>query len=467
MRIHLLGIGGAGMSAIARLLHARGDQVSGDDRAASPLLQALNAEGIPAWVGHLPEHLDAREGLPAVEVVAPSSAIPRDAAELVEARRRGLPVWHRGELLNALLEGRVGVAVAGTHGKSTTTGMLATALIGAGEDASFIIGATPLPLGTNARHGGGSVFVLEADEYDRTFLRLTPTVAVITSVAFDHPDIFKDLSDTQNAFALFARSAPAEGAVVACADDPGVREALRRAAPLTAPLIDYGLHAGAWRATALRPNALGGIDFAFTGPAGQAGTCSLRVPGDHNVLNALCALATGDALGVPVDRLSAGLGAYRGAERRFELLGEARGVRVIDDYAHNPAKIRAALAAARQRFPVGRIWAIWQPHTFSRTVALMDEFATAFKDADEIITLPVYAAREALADFPADANWLNAIAISRRIRHPASRPAATMADATGMLFALARGGDVVITLSAGDGNQVGKALLAALKGAGG
>ena len=445
------------MSAIARILRARGDDVSGDDRVASAALDALNAEGIPAWVGHQLAHLEG------VEAVTPSSAISRDEPELVEARRLGLPIWHRGDLLNALLRDRVGVAVAGTHGKSTTTSMIATVLSDAGLDPSFIIGATPQPLGVNARHGAGEAFVLEADEYDRTFLRLAPRIAVITNVEFDHPDTYADLGDTKNAFALFARSAPADGAVIVCADDAGAQDALARAAPLAAPVIDYGLKRGGWRAHHPRPNALGGVDFDYTGPAGQMGGCSLRVPGDHNALNALCALVVADALGVPADIAARSLGGFGGVGRRFELRGEARGVRIIDDYGHNPTKIRATLAAARQRYPVARLWAVWQPHTFSRTRALIEEFALAFGDADEVLVLPVYAARERIEDFPYDAAWLNPIAISRRLRHRSARPMATMSDAAGMLFGLTRGGDVVITLSAGDGNAVGERLLSMLR----
>jgi UDP-N-acetylmuramate--alanine ligase len=243
----------------------------------------------------------------------------------------------------------------------------------------------------------------------------------------------------------------------------GAQDALARAAPLAAPVIDYGLKRGAWRAHHPRPNALGGVDFDYTGPAGQMGGCSLRVPGDHNALNALCALVVADALGVPVDMAARSLGGFAGVGRRFELRGEARGVRVIDDYGHNPTKIRATLAAARQRYPVARLWAVWQPHTFSRTRALIEDFASAFGDADEVLVLPVYAARERIEDFPYDAAWLNPIAISRRLRHRSARPVATMTDAAGMLFGLARGGDVVITLSAGDGNAVGERLLSMLR----
>jgi UDP-N-acetylmuramate--alanine ligase len=462
MKIHIMGIGGAGMSAIARLLHARGVTVTGDDRMASPVLDALQAEGISTFVGHDPAHLDG------VDAVAPSSAVSKDEPELVAARTRGIPVWHRGDVLNMLMRGSdeqpsVGIAVAGTHGKSTTTGMIATILYDAGLDPSFIIGATPASLGVNARAGAGEAFVVEADEYDRTFLRLEPRIAVITNIEFDHPDIYKDLDDTIDAFTQFAQVVPADGALVVCADDEGVTTLLKRAAPLKATLVDYGFKRGAWRCGNVRANPMGGVEFAFTGSAGQMGNVSLRVPGEHNVLNALAALATADALGVPMEQAIASLGRYSGAGRRFELKGERRGIRVFDDYAHHPTEIRATLSAARQRYPVGNLWAIWQPHTYSRTVALMDEFATAFGDADQVIVLPIYAARERAEDFGFAANALNPIELSRRIKHKHVRNAASLGDALGMLMSQVHGGDVVITLSAGDGNQVGERLLEMLK----
>ncbi len=475
-----MGIGGAGMSAIARVMKARGFAVSGDDRAHSPVLDALNAEGIPAFVGHDPAHLDG------VDALAPSSAIARDEPELVTARARGIPVWHRGDVLNMLMQGyngrggpsgdeaSIGIAVAGTHGKSTTTGMIATILSDAGYDPSFIIGATPMPLGVNARAGGGDVFVVEADEYDRTFLRLHPRIAVITNIEFDHPDTYRDLDDTIAAFAAFAGNVPANGAIIACADDPGVARALKQAElsqshPLPADeadrpaVIDYGFQRGTWRASNARANPLGGVDFAYVGPAGHAGQVSLRVPGEHNVLNALASLAVAEAVGVPIEEAVKSLGGFLGSGRRFELRGERRGIRVFDDYAHHPTEIRATLRAARQRFPVARIWAVWQPHTYSRTIALMDEFAESFTDADRVIVLPIYAARERVEDFGFAASALNPIEISRRLTHQHARNAASFGDALGILISQARGGDVVVTLSAGDGNLVGERLLEMLR----
>jgi UDP-N-acetylmuramate--alanine ligase len=459
MKIHMMGIGGAGMSAIARVLHGRGVTVTGDDRTASPVLDELNAEGITVVLGHDPAHLVG------VDVLAPSSAISRNEPEVLAAEARGIAVWHRGDLLNYMMRETasgnpaIGIAVAGTHGKSTTTGMLATILFDAGLDPTFIIGATPASLGVNARAGNGDVFVVEADEYDRTFLHLEPSIGVVTNVDFDHPDIYKDLDDTLDAFAMFARNLPADGALVACADDAGVEQMLMRAATLKAQLVDYGFHRGAWRCSNSRANPMGGMEFAFSGPGGQMGTVSLRVPGEHNVLNALAALATADVVGVAMQDAMSSLGRYTGAGRRFEQLGEANGVRVIDDYAHHPTEIKATLKAARERYPVANIWAVWQPHTFSRTVALMEQFLDAFTDADRVIVLPIYAAREKAEDFGFAANALNPIEIARRLHHRNVRNAASLGDALGILMSQVRGGDVVITLSAGDGNQVGQRLL--------
>jgi UDP-N-acetylmuramate--alanine ligase len=462
MKIHILGVGGSGMQPIARLLHAREYVVSGDDRADSPALEALRQEGIQTYVGHDPAHLVG------VDAVAPSSAISKDEPELVAARAKGIPIWHRGDVLNMLMRGSgdhptVGVAVAGTHGKSTTTSMIATILVDADLDPSFIIGATPISLGVNARAGAGEAFVVEADEYDRTFLRLEPQIAIITNVDFDHPDIYKDLDDTIDTFAQFAHNVSADGALIVCADDSGATEMLRRAGTLQAQVVDYGFKHGAWRCSNPRANPMGGMEFTYSGPAGQMGTCSLRVPGEHNVLNALAALATADALGVSMEDAVASLGRYSGAGRRFELRGERRGIRVFDDYAHHPTEIKATLQAARTRYPVANIWAVWQPHTYSRVVALMDQFASAFQDADQVIVLPIYAAREKADDFGFAANALNPIEISRRIQHHHVHNAASLGDALGMLISQVRPGDVVVTLSAGDGNQVGERLLEMLR----
>ncbi len=471
LRIHIMGIGGAGMSAIARVLHQRGVRVSGDDRADSPALQALRAEGIPAFVGHDPRHLEGAALGGLVDVLAPSSAVAKDEPELLAARERGLRIWHRGDLLSALLQDTTAIAVAGTHGKSTTTAMIAMILQEAGLDPSYIVGATAPSLGVNARHGAGEPFVVEADEYDRTFLRFQPKVAVLTNVEFDHPDIYKDLADTLDAFTQFASSVPSDGLVILCADDEGSATVGKRLAEPTATgtphVVDYGINRGSWRATNVRSNTLGGMDFSFHGPAANggevAGACSLWLAGDHSVRNALAALVVADACGVSAADAARTLGGFKGAERRFELKGDLRGIKVFDDYGHHPTEIRATLSAARGRFPLAKLWAVWQPHTYSRTLALMDDFAGAFKDSDQVIVLPIYAAREKLEDFGPAGNALNPIEISRKIKHKHARNAAGFGDAIGMLMSQVRGGDVVITFSAGDGNVVGVRLLEMLK----
>ena len=449
LHIHIMGIGGAGMSAIARVLRARGAIVTGCDGKSSPVLAALNAEGITAHVGHDPAHL-AGAGVP-VQALAPSSAISKDDVEVAAARAKGIPIWHRGDLLGALMHDKVGIAVAGTHGKSTTTSMIATILMNADLDPSFIIGATPTNLGSNARHGAGEAFVIEADEYDRTFLRLQPKLAVVTNVEFDHPDIYKDFDDTLNAFAQFANLVPEDGALIACEDDEGCVALLKKTTDDRPPtteakssvvggqssIITYGIHRGQWRATNLRVNPLGGMDFNFSGPGQHGavtGVVSLRVPGEHNVRNALAALVVAEACGVPAAQAAESLGVFRGADRRFELKGEARGIRIFDDYAHHPTEIKATLQGARMRYPVGNIWAIWQPHTYSRTIALMDEFVQAFMEADQVIVLPIYAAREKADDFGFAATALNPIEISRKINHKSCRDAASFGDALGILL---------------------------------
>ncbi len=451
-----MGIGGAGMSAIARFLRARGARVSGDDRTESATVAALRAEGMAISIGHDPAHLSD------VTILAPSSAVPADEPELVAARAQGLRVWHRGDLLQALIADHFTIAVAGTHGKSTTSAMVATILDAAGLDPSFIIGATPLNFGTNARAGNGNVFVLEADEYDRTFLRFFPRLAVVTNIEFDHPDTFRDFDDLLACFVTFVEQIPADGALVVCAEDAGCAELLRRARP-RAPVIEYGFQRGTWQAQHAQPNPLGGMDFVFRGASTSGpveGHCSLRVGGEHNVLNALAALVVADLCGVPSNQATQALSSYQGASRRFELRGEAGGVRVIDDYAHHPTEIKATLRAARLRYPVARIWAIWEPHTYSRTQALLADFAVAFADADRVVVLPVYAARESPRSSAED---MNPTYLARRLQHKHVFSAASFGDALGVLLSRVRPGDVVITLSAGNGNQVGERLLETLR----
>ena len=454
-RIHLIGIGGAGLSAIAQVLLEEGYAVSGSDQQASVTTESLAARGAQVTVGHRAENVVG------ADLVVVSSAVPPGNPEIVEARARRIPVIKRAELLGRMMRGRRGVAVAGTHGKTTTTGMIAQILLEAGQDPTFIVGGVIGSLGTNARAGTGP-FVIEADEYDRTFLGLQPWAAVVTNVEHDHPDCYPTFEAMFGAFGEFVDLLPAEGVLVACRDNPPAKElGDRRALREGQPVVMYGLGDGAaWRAVDVQSNNAGGSDYVLLRDRQSAGLVRLRVPGLHNVVNSLAALAVADQFGVSFAQASKSLTEFRGMLRRFEIKGEAAGVTVVDDYGHHPTEIKATLAAARTRFPGRGIWAVFQPHTFSRTKILMDDFAKAFADADHVIVTDIYAARErdtlgiSSADIVARMNDTR----RREARHIPGLDAAAE-----HLLANVKPGDVVITLSAGDGNLVGEKLLAGLR----
>ncbi len=450
--VHLVGIGGAGLSAIARVLMEQGVAISGSDLALSPVAEALARDGARIYVGHRAEQVAG------ADLVVVSSAVPEGNVEVQAARTAGIPVVHRDWVLGKLMEGRIGVAVAGTHGKTTTTAMIATVLWNAGLDPTFIVGGVVLGLGTNARAGRGPHFVVEADEYDRTFLGLRPRVAVVTNVEHDHPDCYPTFARFRAAFAEFVELLPPDGLLVNCLDD---QVALELGAARTAQggqVASYGLQGkGTWTARDVTPNPSGGSDFVAV-RAGQAlGEVRLRVPGRHNILNALAALAVTDYLGVPFPTARSALEGFRGVARRFELKGEADGVTVVDDYAHHPTEIRATLAAARQRFPGRPLWAVWQPHTYSRTKALLAEFAQSFERADHVLVLPIYAAREQ------DTLGISSADVVAAMRHPDARLVGSREEAVAILGTEVAPGDVVLTLGAGDGDRVGEWLLVALR----
>lgn len=448
--IHFVGIGGAGLSAIARVLMQLGYQVSGSDRMASPMTRALAQEGAEVHIGHRPEQVDS------ADMVVVSSAVPQDNVEVQAARAQGIPVVKRADFLGDLMAGRLGVAVAGSHGKTTTTGMIATALLVAGQDPTFIVGGQIAHLGTNARAGRGP-FVIEADEYDRMFLGLRPTVAVVTNVEHDHPDCYPTFADFQAAFEAFARLVPAEGLLVVCADDPGAR-ALGALLEPDVQVVRYGLSEMAhWRAVDVQPNGAGGSDFVALTGGTTRGLVRLRVPGLHNVVNSLAVLAVADWLGLPWDAVTEALRTFRGMERRFEVKGVAAGVTVVDDYAHHPTEIRATLAAARTSYPGRCIWAVWQPHTYSRTRVLLDDFAAAFDDADHVVVTPIYAARES------DDLGVSSADVVARMHHPDARTVAGLGEAAALLADKVSSGDVVLTLGAGDGYLIGEWLLERLR----
>jgi len=452
-RVHLIGIGGAGLSAIAQVLLEQGQRVSGSDLRASAATDQLAAHGATISVGHRAENVaDA-------ELIVVSSAVPQDNPEIAEARRRGVPIVKRAEFLGRLMAGRKGVAIAGTHGKTTTTGMIAQILLEAGLDPAFIVGGVIGSLGLNARAGAGP-FVIEADEYDRTFLGLSPWAAVITNIEHDHPDCYPTLGDMLGAFGAFVERVQEGGLLVACRDSLPARELGERRERQGNFVVTYGLDAGAlWRAVNMQPNNAGGSDYVLLMEGRSAGLVRLRVPGLYNVVNSLAALAVTDQLGVSFSRARDALTEFRGMLRRFEIKGEAGGVTVVDDYGHHPSEIRATLAAARARFPGRAVWAVFQPHTYSRTKTLLDDFAAAFADADHVIVTAIYAAREA---HTLGISGQDVVARILNVRRGDARYVAELEEAAAYLAARVKPGDVVITLSAGDGNRVGELLLQAL-----
>lgn len=450
--VYLVGIGGIGLSAIARVLLAQGHRVSGSDRRASTITDALADEGMTVYIGHDASHLPAD-----ADLIIVSSAVPADNPEVVAAQQRGIPVVKRAEVLGAMMTGKVGIAVAGTHGKTTITALIAFTLMRAGYEPTFIVGGVLHDLDTNARAGKGPHFVVEADEYDHTFLGLRPQMAVVTNIEVDHPDCYPDLESMIEAFRSFLALVPSDGCVVGCSDDGRVRGLLGELRAV--PRITYGLDSGAdWQATDIRATEVGGGDFLVRHKGRDVGRFSIRLSGVHNVQNALAVLAVAHHLSVDQETVRGALAEFQGTGRRFEHKGTAGRVTVIDDYAHHPTQIRATLAAARARFPQSVIWAVFQPHTYSRTKALLDEYAASFGDADHVVVTAIYAAREY------DTLGVSAADLLARTPHPDARLIADLDAVTEYLVAHVQPGDVVLTLGAGDGYLVGEKLLGRLRG---
>jgi UDP-N-acetylmuramate--alanine ligase len=436
--VHLVGVGGAGMSGLARLLLAAGHRVTGSDRSRSATLEALAALGAEVWAPH-----DAtRLGRP--DLVVASTAIRATNPELVAARILGVPVLGRAQLLALLMAGRDGIAIAGTSGKTTTTAMVVAILQAAGLDPSFAVGGDLKDSGVNAAAGTGPHFVAEADESDGSFLELHPTVAVVTNVEADHLDHWGDLEAVRGAFRTFVGQLPADGTAVLCADDPG---ALDLAGSAPCPVVGYGFADRAdVRGDDLALDAWSS-SFAVTGRGRPLGRVTLGVPGRHNVQNALGAIAAALAVGAPFQAAVAALAGFAGAARRFHLRGEVAGVTLVDDYAHNPPKVAAALAAARLG-PWKRVVAVFQPHLYSRTRLFAAEFGAALAAADLVVVTDVYAARE---DPEPGVDGALVAVEARRARpdldcvYEPDRAALAPRVAT-----LVQPGDLVLTLGAGD-----------------
>ena len=455
-RVHFAAIGGAGMSGIARIMLARGVTVSGSDSADSPLLGELAAAGARVTVGH------AAENLGSADTLVVSSAIRADNPELLEAQRRGIRVLHRAAALASVMLGHQAIAVAGTHGKTTTTSMITTVLLHSGADPSYVIGGILAATGLGAAQGGGSAFVVEADESDGSFLMFAPDAAVVTSVEADHLDNYGTLAAIEAAFAAFAGKISDGGLLLACADDPGARALARTVRPGVTALT-YGTAAGAsYRVSDITARGMSTL-LTVTGGQGTMlagagpGQLEIAVPGRHNALNAAAAFGLTVQVGVAVADVVAGLAAYRGARRRMELKGEADGVQVIDSYAHHPTELAADLAAARDIATGGRVIAIFQPHLFSRTRLFATEFGAALGQADEVLVLDVYAAREDPEPGVTGRLIADAVPGGGAVFLPdrAAIPAA--------VAGLAKPGDLVLTMGAGDVTQLGPQIIAALK----
>ncbi len=481
-RIHFVGIGGIGMSGIAELLANLGFDVSGSDARRSDATDRLKTKfGVKVYEGHQPAHIgDA-------EVVVFSSAVRASNPEIVEASRRGIPVIPRAEMLAELMRLRFSIAVAGSHGKTTTTSMIAVVLERAGVDPTAVIGGRLSAFGSNARLGRSEYLVAEADESDRSFLMLWPTIAVLTNIDHEHMESYGSFADLQQAFVEFANKVPFYGSVVACADEPDLAAVLPR---VNRRVVTYGLNDGADEAgphvrepasdKAVGPVKAGpfvrGVDVELGAFGGRCvvyrgdgwnrerlGALQLSIPGRHNLQNALAAVAVADRLGIDFSHVASALADFRGAERRFERCGEAGGVLVVDDYGHHPTEIAAVLAAARATLG-RRLVVAFQPHRYTRTQRLMDAFGPALREADEIVLTDIYAASEDAIP------GVTIEALAEAIRSGSGRPvrvAKSLDDVIPAILEIARPGDAVITLGAGSIGSLPSRLIEALGQRGG
>jgi UDP-N-acetylmuramate--alanine ligase len=456
VKVHFVGIGGIGMSGIAELLLNLGYGVSGSDLKESEITRRLASLGGKVVLGHRAENVG-----PDVDVVVTSSAVRRATnPEAVAARARGIPVIRRAEMLAELMRLKDAVAIAGSHGKTTTTSLIATVLEHAGLQPTAVVGGKLNAFGSNARLGKGEWIVVEADESDGSFLHLTPTIAVVTNVDAEHLDHYGTAEALHQAFVDFADRVPFYGLVVLCLDHPTVQHLIPR---LSKRHVTYGISPQAdWRADEVKLSAFS-ARFAVWHRGKRLGEVALKMVGAHNVLNALAACAVAHELGIPFERAAEALGEFAGVQRRFTVRGEAGGILVVDDYGHHPAEIRATLLGARASFPQRRIVCAFQPHRYTRTRDLMGDFATAFNDADVLVLGDIYAAGE--EPIPG----VSGEKLHAAVRACGHRDATFVPDRAALatvLRARVRTGDLVLTLGAGDVTHAGEELLALLGGGG-
>jgi UDP-N-acetylmuramate--alanine ligase len=451
----LVGIGGIHMSAIARILLAWGHQVSGSDVKLSPLTDRLRELGATVHQGHEASHLrDA-------ELVVYTAAAQVENPELAEARRRGLPVLQRAEMVARLMAGRRAIAVAGCHGKTSTTALIAFILRGAGRDPTFLVGGEMVDLATNAEAGRGQEIVVEADEFAGAFLHYHPQIAVVTNIEPDHLDYYGSFPSLLAAFRQFLSQVPPDGTIVACADDPTLREMLsrpRQHPPIRARVVHYGLAADAefFTENLLRKD-VGGYTFLLQCRGEPVGSFETGLAGIHQVRNALAAIAVASVLELPQEAVRDAVARFQGVQRRFQHIGDEAGVTVMDDYAHHPTEVRATIAAAVQRFPGRRLVCLFQPHTYTRTRYLLDGFRACFQGLDELLIAETYAAREE------PSAGMSARELADLLENPPARYVGSLADAPAAVLAVLRPGDVFFTIGAGNVDEVGPKVLEGLK----
>src|SRR5881397_1525071 len=456
-RVHFVGIGGIGMSGIAEVLLNLGYKVSGSDLKTSSLTQRLGGLGATVFEGHRSENVAG------AEVVVTSSAIAEDNPEVLEARKLHIAVIPRAEMLAELMRFKYGIAVAGMHGKTTTTSMIAVVLAAGGLDPTVVVGGRVEAMGSNARSGKSQYLVAEADESDRSFLRLSPILAVVTNIDREHMDCYRNMRDVKRAFLEFIDRIPFYGIAVVCNDDPILRRMLPQ---IPRRVVTYGTRRGSDFHIKVREcgfdnqnnHPISRFDVIYRGT--NLGDFRLRVPGAHNVLNATAAIAVGIGLDIQVGQIRAALETFHGVDRRFQLRGKVAGISVIDDYGHHPTEIRATLAAARQ-CGFGKIHVIFQPHRYTRTRDLMDDFATAFEDADSLIVLDVYPASEQPIEGVTGEALVQKIIEAGK---SSATYASSFAEAAKSVCEAAAEGDMILTLGAGSVSQLGPMILEKLQG---
>jgi UDP-N-acetylmuramate--alanine ligase len=445
---HFIGIGGIGMSGIAEILLNQKMKVSGSDLRRSPITDRLAQLGAVIYEGHEAGHVAGST------VVVTSSAVSAANPEVLEAHARKIPVIQRAEMLAELMRLKYGIAIAGMHGKTTTTSMVASVLGAGGLDPTVVVGGRVDAMGSNARLGASQYLVAEADESDRSFLKLSPILAIVTNLDREHMDCYSDMDDVERAFLAFMDKVPFYGAVTACIDNPQLAAILPQARRRlftygTAPEADY-------RLTSVSAEKGAFSRFIVATATGPIGPLELHVPGRHNVLNATAAVAIAHQLEVEPEKIAEGISRFRGVDRRFHIRGQSRGVTVVDDYGHHPTEIRATLAAARE-CGYGRVHVVFQPHRYTRTHDLLEQFSTAFRDADTVTVLPIYAASE--TPIPG----VTAELLANKIEGPQVEFAPDFAAALTAVTGKAKEGDMILTLGAGSVSQLAAQILAALE----